>query len=155
MKKITITKVSRATDIGDENPRFTGFELEGTEEMEASDGYHTFGELYENRITLFIALCKKVNQEDETKKALKAFKEGFAFDRSGWIRKVWRSKIHSDGSSYDGWFILGINKDKGSQITYHLPLSRWGETTFAETLDKAPEFDGHTNQDVLERIKNL
>ena len=38
------------------------------------------------------------------------------------------------------------------QITYHLPLSKWEETGFAETLEKAPEFDGHTPDDVLEII---
>ena len=27
--------------------------------VEASDGYHTFEELYDHRITLFIALCKQ------------------------------------------------------------------------------------------------
>ena len=32
---------------------------------------------------------------------------------------------------------------------------RWEETNFAKTLDKAPEFDGHTPADVLERIKSL
>ncbi len=120
-----------------------------------SDGYHTFDELYEHRIILFIALCKKINGEDEMQKQLGAFKEGFAFDANGWIRKVWRSKLHSDGSVYDGWFILGIGKETGSQVSYHLPLSKWDETDFAETLEKAPEFDGHTSNDVLDRLKNL
>lgn len=106
---------------------------------EISDGYHTFGELYEHRITLYIALCKWVRSF--------MYREGNG--------DVWRSKLHSDGSSFDGWFILGINKEKGEQITYHLPLEKWNETGFAETLEKAPEFDGHTSEDVLERIKKL
>lgn len=155
MKKITITKVLKATDIGDENPKLTAFELEGPEDMEASDGYHTFGELYEHRITLYIALCVRINAEDEMQKELRMFKEGFSFDINGWIRKVWRSKLHSDGSIFDGWFILGINKEKGEQITYHLPMSKWDQTEFAETLDKAPEWDGHSSEDVLERLKTL
>jgi hypothetical protein len=50
---------------------------------------------------------------------------------------------------------MGIGKEKGKQISYHLPLSRWDETYFAETLDKAPEWDGHTSADVLERLKTL
>lgn len=101
-------------------------------DVEISDGYHTFDELYDHRITLYIALCRKIRDAD-----------------------VWRSKLHSDGSNYEGWFILGINKFEGNQITYHIPLERWIETDFAETLEQAPEFDGHTSQDVLERIKNL
>jgi hypothetical protein len=71
------------------------------------------------------------------------------------LQEVWRSKLHSDGSSFDGWFILGIGKEKGKQITYHLPTVRWDEVSFAETLEKAPEWDGHTPDDVLERLKAL
>jgi len=97
-----------------------------------SDGYHTFGELYEHRITLFIKLCSLLI-----------------------TKEVWRSKLHSDGTMFDGWFIMGINQAKGYQITYHLPIEKWGDTEFAETLDKAPEWDGHTPDDVLKRIKDL
>jgi hypothetical protein len=50
---------------------------------------------------------------------------------------------------------LGLNKKAGSQMTYHLPLGRWDETEFAETLEKAPEFDGHSSQEVLNRIASL
>lgn len=96
-----------------------------------SDGYHTFEELYEHRHIIFIALCKNYKN------------------------KVWRSKLHLDGSNYAGWFILGINKEKGKQITYHLPINKWKETSFTETLKKAPEFDGHSPKDVINRIKKL
>ena len=101
---------------------------------EVSDGFHTFNELYEHRVTLFIALCKSL---------------------SDW--SIWRSKKHSDGELAFGgtWFVLGIGGAKGQQITYHLPIEKWEETNFAETLDKAHEFDGHTPEDVLERLKKL
>ena len=112
------------------------FELEGNENMDASDGYHTFGELYEHRIALFIALCR-------------------TYADTHFPIEVWRSKLHFDGSSFDGWFIMGIRKEKGNQITYHLPMSKWDETDFAETLECAPEWDGHTSADVLERLKKL
>jgi hypothetical protein len=107
-------------------------EIEVIKTNDVSDGYHTFGELYDHRITLFIALCRCAGRQG-----------------------VWRSKKNGDGGEWDGWFILGINKEKGEQITYHLPISRWGETEFAETLEQAPEFDGHTSEDVLERFKKL
>ena len=107
-------------------------------EVSISDGYHTFDELYEHRITLYIALCRWVHNA--------------LGKRSG----VWRSHTHSDGSKYDGWFLLGINEKAGEQITYHIPNIRWSETDFAITRDNnAPEFDGHTSADVLQRIKNL
>ena len=111
------------------------------ENLEVSDGYHTFDELYEHRIVLFIALCKILYADPQYQTGQKA--------------DIWRSKLHSDGTSFDEWFIMGIGRNKGEQITYHLPISKWDETEFAETREKAPEFDGHTSDDVLERLKNL
>lgn len=108
-----------------------------------SDGYHTFGELYEHRFALYIALCLQFSRLERNLPKVPG--ENF----------VWRSKFHSDGSMYDGWFILGLGKDAGWQISYHLPLSKWEETDFAEELDKAPEFDGHTSAEVLNRLKTL
>ncbi len=101
-----------------------------------SDGYHTFDELYDHRITLYIALCRLAD-----------------VDVVG--LSIWRSQKHSDGSNIDGWFVLGIGLTHGNQITYHIPNERWEETNFALELDKAPDFDGHTSADVLERIKKL
>ena len=142
MKKITIINAQNCTETGEnEDKHFCKFEIEGQDEMEISDGYHTFGELYEHRIILFIALCKQIYQDPQYQSGLKA--------------DIWRSKLHSDGSCFEGWFVLGMGRDKGEQITYHLPLLKWEETNFAETREKAPEWDGHTSQDVLDRIKNL
>lgn len=109
--------------------------------IQADDGFHSFEDLYAHRIALYIQLCKQIQNQpydDENKFG------------------VWRSKIHGDGKpSYDGWFIMGIGKEKGKQISYHIPLVCWEDTEFAETLDKAPEWDGHTPADVIERLKAL
>ena len=116
---------------------------------DTSDGYHTFKELYDHRITLFITLCRFVQLEDDS-----ATSFGGVIPRS----RIWRSKRHSDGQICFGTgtqFVLGIWKAAGQQITYHIPIERWAETDFAETLDTAPEWDGHTSQDVLERLKYL
>ena len=104
------------------------------------DGYHTFAELYEHRIALYISLCRQVSIWNESSPS-----------------EVWRSKKHSDGELAFGgtWFVLGINHKKGEQITYHLPIERWDECAFAEELERAPEWDGHTSDDVLERIEKL
>ncbi len=103
--------------------------IEG-ENLKVSDGYHTIEELYEHRIELFIALCRHFPTR-------------------------WKSKLHADGSSFDGWFIMGIDKEKGYQISYHLPIRFWDQCAFITTLDRAPEWDGHTSDDVLKRIANL
>lgn len=108
-----------------------------------SDWYHSFNELYEHRYALFIALC---NELCTATNAL-------------WFKKVnnkkpWKSLMHSDGTIMDWYFIAGIEKEPGSMITYHLPMSQWGYL-YSEELDKAPEWDGHTSEDVLLRLKNL
>ena len=95
-----------------------------------SDGYHTFNELYEHRHWLFITL-------------MCLYKAG----------EPWRSMLHDDGSSYDGWFIAGMTMTEG-QISYHLPLEYWNALNFyhIKTYDKAPPFDGHTSEDVIKRL---
>lgn len=108
-----------------------------TVDENTSDGYHTFKDLYEHRIRLFIALCR------------------MCASSGGVHREVWRSRLHSDGTSIDGWFIMGIGDRPGEQITYHLPLSMWDDTVFALTMPRAPVFDGHTSADVLERLKRV
>lgn len=111
-------------------------EIKGVDTNQISDGYHTFGELYEHRIALYIALLKGLVYQPE-------------------VYYIWRSRKHSDGSEWPSWFILGLDTRPGMQITYHIPAYLWEECAFANTLDKAPEWDGHTSSDVLERIKKL
>lgn len=99
---------------------------------EISDGYHTFGELYNHRCTLFVLLAKQLQSSGVT---------------------VWRSLKNSDGSVWDGWFLLGVGTTDGQQISYHLPVNKyWDLTEYAVTYDVAPKFDGHTPTDVLDRL---
>lgn len=100
-----------------------------------SDGYHTFGELYDHRNLLFVKLCKRIREDNTT--------------------HVWRSIRQSDGNMDKDWFIMGINKEPGEQISYRLPIALWEQTMWAETLDKAPEWDGHSSADVLTRLINV
>jgi len=109
----------------------------GDDNMQVSDGFHTIDELYKHRIVLYMKLCEVL--------------VGYASNKF----KIWKSEFHSDGSRFDDWFVLGINEKKGAQITYHLPMTKWKECDFAETLEKAPEWDGHTSNDVLERLSKI
>ncbi len=104
-------------------------------EEKNSDGYHTFDELYAHRSILYIALCRFLSQEG--------------------IQFVWRSRNHADGSMFPNMFILGIDRRKGYQITYHLDMKYWDDCDFAETLKKAPKWDKHTPEDVLVRLALL
>jgi hypothetical protein len=109
-----------------------------------SDGYHSFGELYEHRIRLFLALCKERKFHADTITELGGIAKG--------QHHVW-AFVENESEE---WFLMGINKEKGEQITYHLPARFWSEVCeFAEILKEKPEFDGHTSADVLERLKQL
>lgn len=113
-----------------------------------SDGYHTFGQLYDHRIALFLALCRVINN---------------CCDLTTEQASVWLSRFHSDGTSFEDWFIMGITfEDKQGlkkQISYHLPMSDYIRATDIVhprfQLDKAPEWDGHTPDDVVVRLEEI
>ena len=94
-----------------------------------SDGYHTFGQLYYQRCVLFATIC---NQNKDIS---------------------WKSKKHSDGSMYENYFIVGIETPKGN-YTYHYEMKYWDLFEVKE-LDNAPEWDGHTEEDVLKRLSSI
>lgn len=120
-----------------------------------SDGYHTFEELYEFRAVLNIALFKALVVGYKATWKLMHMDTSIAGSPGPWHNEVWRSKLHSDGTMFDGMFIFGVFSEPGKQITFHYHLDKWNDCAFAETLDKAPEWDGHTPADVLERLKAL
>lgn len=95
-----------------------------------SDGYHTFNELYHHRAVLFAVLCYNY-------KIL-----------------CWKSKKHHDGSMYDGMFIVGVDTPNG-QATYHYDIEPYWDMFNVEELDQAPEYDGHTPEDAINRIQAL
>ena len=142
MDKITIkspfTKIVPQVTDDLKDVESISFDVESLSQV--SDGYHTIAELYDHRVTLWIKFCQEFSNR---------------LAPPEWEKVVWRSKLHSDGTEFEGWFVLGMFKESGKQMTYHLPNSRWDDTSFADTLDKAPEWDGHTSADVLERLKTL
>lgn len=97
---------------------------------ETSDGYHTFNELYHHRAVLFSVIVR-----DHPELA-------------------WKSKLHHDGTMYDGMFIVGINTPKG-QATYHYDVDPYWEMFDCKELEQAPEWDGHTPADAIARIATL
>jgi len=94
---------------------------------ETSDGYHTFNELYEHRHALFRLAC--LNYDG------------------------WKSKLHDDGTMFDGWFIAGVETPDG-QVTYHLPIALW-DSFAVKIYVRAPKWDGHTSSDVVNRLTKL
>jgi len=103
---------------------------------ETSDGYHTFNDLYEHRSELFCAL-------------LRILKDPY------YSSDCWRSKLHYDGTMLDGYFIAGIGTTPGEIITYHLEMKYWKSLDTITTFHRAPEWDGHTSNDVLHRLTKI
>ena len=103
--------------------------LEYSMRSKIDDGYHSFNELYAHRHLLFLNFAKSPTV------------------------KGWCSKLHADGTSYVGYFVAGIDLPAGT-ITYHLPNEFWEiATSILVELDNAPEFDGASSFEVLERLK--
>lgn len=95
-----------------------------------SDGYHTFNELYHHRAVLFSVIVKI------------------------FADRAWKSKLHADGTMYDGMFIVGIETPDG-QATYHYDVDPYWNMFQCKEVDRAPEWDGHTPDQAIERIGKL
>ena len=103
-----------------------------------SDGYHTFNELYEFRKVYNAAL----------------FNEWAKFDIPYYsVHKSWK---HFDGDLCfgGGWFIVVAVLPTG-QISNHYEAKDWDLFKIPETEKALFEFDGHTSQDVINRLKAL
>lgn len=118
--------------------------LIGDETNFISDGCHTFGELYHHRALLFASLImvgEKLKLLYRSEGDYKSFKS-------------WRSKLHHDGTMYEGYFIVGMDTYHGT-ATYHYPMEYWDTFYMSEEIDRAPEFDGHTPDEALRRIADF
>ena len=89
-----------------------------------SDGYHTFEDLYKQRLYLSAALFNT------------------------WSDISWKSKKHADGEIpfCGNFFVCGIFTPEG-QYNYHYELKYWDLFEVKE-LERTPEWDGHTSEDV-------
>ena len=97
-----------------------------------SDKWHTFGELYMQRLYLFSIIC------NQNKKV------------------AWKSKKHYDEKNdpmFNGDFIVGLNTPKGS-ASYHFKMEFWDLFNVKE-IPKAPRYDNYTSQEALERLKSI
>lgn len=102
-----------------------------------SDGYHTFGELYRHRNLLFIAWMVSDGRPGDVYFVREHFE--------GWdlicctIQKMWGNHVES------------------RQISYHVPMEYrpFYLGKIKERLRAEHSFDGHTPNDVLQRIADL
>lgn len=97
---------------------------------ETSDGWHTFNELYHHRALLFSVIVRNYPE------------------------LCWKSKKHHAGDMYEGMFIVGINTPDG-QASYHYDIEPYWDVFECEELEFAPEWDGHTPAQAIERIGKM
>ena len=100
-------------------------EVAGVAEIDdLSDGFHTFRQLYYQRMMLFAAIVKQ-NKD-----------------------KAWKSLRHEDGELCfgGGWFIVGVDTPEGS-YTYHYE-AKYFDLFDCDILDYGKHWDGHTEKDV-------
>lgn len=97
---------------------------------QTSDGCHTFDELYHHRAVLFSIIVHNYPELS------------------------WKSKLHCTGDMLDGMFIVGIDTPYG-QATYHYDLDPYWDMFDCKELEFAPEWDGHTADQAIERIGKL
>ena len=95
-----------------------------------SDGYHTFDELYNHRMYLTTML-------------LHCLSDLMYYDIAGLnskfkIEKIFKSKLHYDGTMYENYFIVGI--DFGDKFfSYHYDMKQWDLFKVNE-IPNAPEW---------------
>ena len=100
---------------------------------EFSDGYHTFNELYDYRKAYNAAFFNELAKQG--------------------LYDVHKSRLHSDGEipfGDDNWFIVMAELPTG-QISNHYEMKDWDLFDIPEK-DKANVYDGHSPQDVYERL---
>ena len=104
-----------------------------------SDGHHTFDDLYAHRLALTMALFRAL---------------GGSPDPDGPF--PWRSLRHHDDTEPfgGGWFIVGVTFPGPAAVTYHYRDEHWHafDIEGVRTLERAPVWDGHTPQDVIDRL---
>lgn len=75
---------------------------------------------------------------------------------SGKIQRI-NMELSDDAEISDGYHTIEELYDH--RITLYFALCRqlyeWNEVGYLETLDRAPEFDGHTDKEVLSRLKKI
>jgi hypothetical protein len=104
-----------------------------------SDGYHTFKTLYEIRKAYNVAL----------------FNEWGKYNIP--LYNVHKSRKHYDGEypfGKDNWFIVCAELPNG-QISNHYTMDDWDLFKIPETEKALFPFDGHTTEDVIDRLLKI
>lgn len=120
-----------------------------TDTDEVSDGYHTFGELYQFRLLYNAALFNEWAIGDAHYEKHQDKDKYHLFN----VYKSWR---HADGKpcfDKENYFIVVATLPTG-QISNHYKGEYWDMFKIPER-DKAEKWDGHTPQDAMQRLTDF
>lgn len=121
---------------------------DGKDTSQVSDGYHTFEELYDIRLAYNVALFNEW--------ASQAVYTSSGFEILPVKHDVHKSQRHHDGELCfgGGWFIVVANLPSG-QISNHYEMKHWDLFRIPSYEKAKYEWDGHTSEDVINRLKSL
>lgn len=91
---------------------------------DVSDGFHTFNQLYHQRVMLFACIVN-LNKD-----------------------KAWKTHKHEDGTLYfgGGWFLVTVDTPQGA-YGYHYENKYW-DLFDCKEIETAKHWDGYTEEDV-------
>jgi hypothetical protein len=110
-----------------------------------SDGFHTFKELYDIRLAYNVALFNEWGNQPATMNEININYTKYT------VHKSWK---HFDGELCfgGGWFIVVAILPTG-QISNHYEAKDWNLFKIPEVEKALFEFDGHSTQDCINRLK--
>lgn len=120
---------------------------------QVSDGYHTFESLYDIRLAYNVALFNEWARQFEI---VGNPDDPNLINNIATKHDVHKSQRHHDGELCfgGGWFIVVANLPSG-QISNHYEMKHW-DLFRVPSYEKAKyEWDGHTSEDVINRLKSL
>lgn len=104
-----------------------------------SDGYHTFGDLYNHRMILTKTIAYMFKDIETVNEKLYKVQP-----------IVYRSKKHAltdPNEMFEGYFIVVFRSPEGD-FSYHYRLEHWDEFDFLHEEPRAGKYDGHTPDDI-------
>jgi len=118
-----------------------------------SDGYHSFEELYNFRKIYNAVLFNEWGKDIGVPIIIGSNPNVKPINTKYHVHKSWK---HYDGELCfgGGWFIVVAILPTG-QISNHYKAEDWDLFQIPEVDKALYEFDGHSSQDVLERLKSL
>lgn len=109
--------------------------IKGTllETGEVSDGRKTFNELYAEKYTLILAVFALLKERENS--------------------ELWYSHSFSDGSSREGFMLVGVGYGVYEQTTFLVPIEMEKYMAkLANKLDVAPPFIGQNSKEINQRL---